>query len=69
MTKYTKEELIHMVEKICSASITEEEEEDFLLNELQRVFPCAAIGDLIFWDNKTPKEVIEAAMSAKPIIL
>lgn len=68
MTEYTNEELIEMVEKISSARITEKEEK-YLLKELKRAFPCADITDLIFWDDKTPEEVIEAARSCKPIIL
>lgn len=65
--EYTKEQLIELVDKISKAEGTEEEI-DCMIDKLQRVFPCAAITNLIFWDNKTPEEVIEAAMECKPII-
>lgn len=64
-----KEELIKLVEKIKKCEGTEEEI-DAMIKLLERNVPHPEVSDLIFWDEeKTPQEIVELALSYKPIIL
>jgi len=65
----SKEELIELVEKIKKCEGTEEEIDD-MIELLEKNVPHPEVSDLIFWgEEKTPQEIIELALSYKPIIL
>ncbi len=68
MNKYTKDELIELVRRIqdCEGS---EEEIDKMMEELETNVPHPEISDLIFFDEKTPEEIIELAINYKYINL
>ncbi|MFB8372199.1 bacteriocin immunity protein [Paenibacillus taichungensis] len=64
---------LHLVELVRKLMNTEgtEDELDEMLNELQQQMPYAEISNLIFWDDRdlTPEQIVEEALSARPIIL
>ncbi|MDR9743764.1 MULTISPECIES: bacteriocin immunity protein [Paenibacillus] len=62
--------LVELVRKLMNAEGTENELDE-MLNELQQQMPYAEISNLIFWDNRdlTPEQIVEEALSARPIIL
>lgn len=65
----SKEELIKLVEKIMKCEGTEEEI-DGMIELLEKNVPHPEVSDLIFWDReRTPQEIVELALSYKPIIL
>ncbi len=65
----SKEELIELVEKIKKCEGTEEEIDD-MIELLEKNVPHPEVGDLIFGgEEKTSQEIIELALSYKPIIL
>ncbi len=68
MQKYNKDELIELVKKVKKADRTEDEI-DFMVREIKRCVLDPNVTDLIFWSNKSAEEIIEIAMSYKPIIL
>ena len=63
-----KNDLIDMVRKIKNCKGTEEEL-DIMLNDLENNVVCPNISDLIFFDEKTPEEIVEQILAYKPIIL
>ena len=42
---------------------------DELLNILKKNVPDPAVSDLIYWDDLSPEEIIDKALSYKPIQL
>ena len=66
----TREELISLVEKIVKVEGTEEEI-DRMLDDLQANVPYPGVSDLIYWneDDLTPVQIVEKALSYKPIQL
>ncbi|MEK4053691.1 bacteriocin immunity protein [Paenibacillus sp. FSL F4-0087] len=62
--------LVELVRKLMNAEGTGNELDE-MLNELQQQMPYAEISNLIFWDNRdlTPEQIVEEALSARPIIL
>ncbi len=65
----SKEELIKLVEKIKNCEGTEEEL-DGMIELLENNVPHPEVSDLIFWgEEKTPQEIVELALSYKPIML
>lgn len=65
----TKQQLIELVRRIMNAECTEEEQDE-MLDLLERSVPHPEISDLIFWDdrNLTPEEIVEKALRYQPII-
>ena len=63
-----RNELITLVKEIISWQGTEDELAGKLLLLKQNV-PHPAPSDLIFWDDLTPEEVVDKALSYKPIAL
>ena len=63
-----REELISLVEKImkCEGS---EEEEDELLKLLEENVLDPRVSSYIYYEENTPEEVVDKALSYKPIIL
>lgn len=67
---HKKTELIELVRKIMEVEGTESEIDEMLVYLKQNV-PHPEVSDLIFWDKRelTPEEIVEEALSYKPIIL
>jgi len=64
----TKEELMEVVRRIKDVETYKEDTEFYLqLFEANVIMP--EVSDLIFWDELTPEEVVEKALSYKPISL
>lgn len=63
-----KEELVELVRKIqnCEGS---EEEVDRMIEILEANVHYPEISDLIFFDEKTPEEIIDMALAYKPLQL
>ncbi|MGY3188074.1 bacteriocin immunity protein [Lysinibacillus sp. TE18511] len=67
--KLNREELIVLVTRIMNAEIKTEAEDDQLLEEnLDNVIDPEA-ANYIFYDNLLPEEVVDKALSYKPIQL
>ncbi|KJB86256.1 hypothetical protein AZ66_19870 [Paenibacillus sp. E194] len=68
--KLSRDELIILVRKImkCEGS---EQEIDEMMNLLESNVPDPQVSDLIFWSDieYSPEEIVDKAMSYKPIIL
>jgi hypothetical protein len=65
----TREELIDLVKQITTPKGKTEEEINKLIDVLERNVPHPAVTDLIFYDNLSPEEVVDKALSYKPIQL
>lgn len=63
-----KEELVELVKKIqnCEGS---EKEVDNMIQTLEANVIYPEISDLIYFDEKTPEEIIDIALAYKPIQL
>lgn len=70
-SKLSKLKLIKLVNKICNAENKDEEELDRWLTLLEQNVPDPEVSDLIFHsdENLTPEEIVEKALSYKPIIM
>lgn len=68
---YSKEELISLVRSICVADFETEEEYEAALKDFVSCVPHPEAADLIFHHDPelTPEEIVEKALSYKPIIL
>jgi hypothetical protein len=65
----SKEDLIILVEKIMKCDGTEEEIDE-MIKLLEKNVPDPGVSDLIFWgEERTPQEIVEIALSYKPILL
>ncbi len=64
----TRDELIKLVSDIknCRGS---EREIDEMVVKLRKNVTCPYVTDLIFFDEKTPEEIVDAALAYKPILL
>lgn len=62
----TREELIQLVEKIIKCEGTEKEIDD-MIDLLEKNVICPYITDYIYYDEKTPEEIIDTALNYKPI--
>ena len=62
--RLSREQLIELVDKICSGQGTEVES-DAYLELVERNVPHPAVSDLIFWreERLSPEEIIDAALS------
>lgn len=63
-----RSELIELVDKIKNCCGTEEEIDDMIIL-LQRNLICPYVIDLIFYDEKTPEEIVDEALKYNPIQL
>ena len=70
MEKLNKEQLIELVKKIVNVEGSEAEIDE-MIYLLERNVPHPGVSDLIFWNEKnyTPEQIIEIALSYKPIQL
>jgi len=65
----TREKLIDLVKEIITVENKTEKEIDELLNILKKNVPDPAVSDLIYWNDLSPEEIIDKALSYKPIQL
>ena len=65
----TREELIELVKEIQNVKGKTEEQIDNLIDVLEKNVPHPSPSDLIYWDNLTAEEVVDKALSYKPIQL
>ena len=63
-----REELIRLVERIMRCEGTEEEQDD-LLELLEKNVLDPQVSNYIFYEENTPEEVVDKALAYKPIIL
>ncbi|WBW96084.1 bacteriocin immunity protein [Oceanirhabdus sp. W0125-5] len=70
MEKLNKEQLIKLVKKIINVE-GKEDEIDEMINLLENNVPHPEVSGLIFWneENYTPEQIVEIALSYKPIQL
>ncbi len=68
--KLTREELIKLVERMCNGEGSDDEIGEWI-EILERNVPDPNVSDLVYWNNEglTPEQIIDRAMSYKPIIL
>lgn len=68
--KLSKEELIDLVEKICDVC-GDEDQIDNWIEIIEKETGCPEVSDYIYWEkeNLSPKEIVETALSYKPILL
>lgn len=68
--KLSKLEIIDLVRRVCECKYSSEEEEYEILNIIRSNIPAPDISDLIFKHvpELTPEEIVEKALSYKPII-
>jgi hypothetical protein len=68
MSRRSREELIHMVQQLIDADLSEEEE-DRLVEELKASVLHPRITDLIYYNTPklTAEEVVEKALAYRPI--
>lgn len=65
----SREELINLVKELYNSKGKTEEEENRLLELLEKNVPHPDVSDLIYWEDLTPEEVIDKALAYKPIQL
>ncbi|AXT54632.1 hypothetical protein D1815_02270 [Aquimarina sp. AD1] len=65
----TREELIELVKSIITVENKTEKEIDELLEVLKRNVPDPEVSDLIYYDELTPEQIIDKALSYKSIQL
>ena len=64
----SREDLIELVDKIMRCEGTEEEQDE-LLELLERNILNPEVSNYIFFEDNTPEEVVEKALAYKPLIL
>ncbi|MCY8938855.1 bacteriocin immunity protein [Peribacillus frigoritolerans] len=64
--KFSKEELVELVNKICNPKQSDEEVSEYI-DILEGNVPHPAPSDLIFWNDEdlSPEEVVEIALAYK----
>lgn len=66
--KLTRDELIELVRKIMNCEGTEEEIDEMIV-VLEANVSDPEVTDYIYYDEKTPDEVVDKALAYKPIAL
>ena len=68
--KLSKEQLVELVTRIMKAEGTVDQQ-DLLLDQLEANILDPNVSDYIYWPDKemTPEEIVEKALSYKPIEL
>lgn len=69
MTLFTREEIIERVARIKKCEYSSEEESVKDIMELEKGVIDPNISDYIFYDELTPEEIADKALSYKPILL
>lgn len=65
----TREELIQIVKDITTPTGKKEEEVNRLIDILEMNVPHPAVTNLIYYDDLTPEQVVDKALSYKPVQL
>lgn len=65
----TREELIDLVKDIMNVKGKTEEQINALIDVLEKNVPHPAVSDLIYYDDLTAEEIVDKALSYKPIQL
>jgi len=65
----TREDLIKLIEGIYDSAKKTDEEVFELLEKFKKNVPHPAPSNLIYWDDLTVEEVVDKALSYKPIQL
>lgn len=68
--KLSKEEMLKIVEKLSNGEGDDIESSEWI-EALERNTGCLDISDYIFWNNEdlTPEQILEKALSYKPIVI
>lgn len=68
--KLSKKELIELVEKICTVRGNEEQLDNWI-EIIEKETGCPEVSHYIYWEEESlsPKEIVEKALSYKPILL
>ena len=69
MNLLTREKIIDIVTRLQKCDYPTEEETDKALEELKKGVIDPNISNYIFWDELTPEEIADKALSYKPILL
>lgn len=69
MKVLTKEQIIELVNKIIDVEHYSEQEIEDMMIELEKGVIDPNISDYIFWDDLTPEEIADKALSYKPICM
>ena len=69
MVLLTREQIIEIVSKLQKCEYSSEQEMDKALEELQNGVLDPDISNYIYWDELTPEEVADKALSYKAIQL
>jgi len=69
MKVLTKEQIIELVNKIIDVEHYSEQEIEDMIVELEKGVIDPNISDYIFWDDLTPEEIADKALSYKPICM
>ncbi|MBB6464123.1 bacteriocin immunity protein [Flammeovirga kamogawensis] len=65
----TRKELIDLVKDITTVENKTEKEINELLEILKQNVPDPEVSDLIYYDELTPEEIVDKALSYRPIQL
>lgn len=65
----TREELIQLVKDITTPTGKTEEEVNKLIDILEMNVPHPSVTDLIYYDDLTPEQIVDKALTYKPIQL
>lgn len=65
----TREELVQLVKDITTSTGKTEEEVNRLIDILEMNVPHPSVTDLIYYDDLTPEQIVDKALSYKPIQL
>lgn len=69
MELWSKEQIIDLINQILDVENHTEEEIDRLVDKLKSGVIDPNISDYIFWDDLTPEQIADKALSYKPICL
>ena len=69
MELWSREQIIDLINQILDVESHTEEEIDRLVEKLESGVIDPNISDYIFWDDLTPEQIADKALSYKPICL
>lgn len=69
MASMSREQIIEIVKKLQNCGYQTEAETDRAIAELKKAVIDPRITDYIFFENLTPEEIADKALSYQPIIL
>ena len=69
MELWSKEQIIDLINQILDVENHSEEEINRLVEKLESGVIDPNISDYIFWDDLTPEQIADKALSYKPICL